>query len=355
MITCLLVYGLNCFSTIHTDYLEFRAGEESHCLQAIVDVPAGTDLPPLIFIHVGDDKDLFPSYLSEAVRQAARWNPTTHILVVLAKVFIDDSSNPVAGFHSSLYSEDESFWKDRVELVAFEDIPNSPKLAHFMNISTLDQGFRGGFWRKTTERLFVLAEVMRHVGIKEAFHMENDNMLYGRFTELLPTMRTLYPSLATTFIGGGQATAGLLYVRQRKALNDFLDFVMENPGLNDMESLWVFATKYGRNRLALLPADPTPTEFTNISDVHQLKTVFDGASYGQILGGTDNGHPPGFVNSRSDVANYRLKWDIEPVSGLRRPYVALKDSSVDKPLLQEMWTPIFNLHIHCKRLHLFAS
>jgi hypothetical protein len=311
--------------------------------------------PRLIFIHVGEDKNHFPSYLLEAVRQAARWNPTTRILIVLSRAFLEDRDNSVARLLLSPYPEDTDYWKERLDLVALEDIPPSDRRVRFMNISTLDTAFRGGFWRYTTERLMVLAEVMEYLDIDEAFHMENDNMLYGRLSELLPDIRDLYPQLASSFIGGDQATAAFLYVREKRALKPFLDFVVENPGMNDMESLWTFAAKYGRNKLALLPADPITTKHTKIEEVCRLGGVFDGGPHGQVLGGTDNGHAPGFINDRSNVAKYRYKWDVDLKTGLRRPYVGLKNTSKENEYAKVQWIPIFNLHIHCKQLHWFVS
>ena len=307
--------------------------------------------PPLIFIHVGDDKDHFPPYWGEAVRQAVRWNPGMRVLVVLSQKFLNGSDSSIEKLLSSPYPEDVAYWKEHIEVLPSETVPLSKRRARFMNASTLDTGFRSGFWKYTTERLFALSEVLDHLGIDEAFHMENDNMLYARLGDLLPVMRRLYPKLACTNIGDGLATAGFFYVHDRRGLDPFLDFVVENAGLNDMQTLWQFAAKHGRGSLAILPADPVASAYTDIAEVRQLKGVYDGAAHGQLLGGTDNGHPPGFVNPPSGVGGYEYRWHVDDASGLRRPYVRSKDAS----LATDGWVPIFNLHIHCKQLYRFAS
>lgn len=310
--------------------------------------------PPLVFIHIGDDKDRFPPYLGEAVRQAVRWNANMRILVVISQKFINGSQSSIEQLLSSPYLEDAAYWKERIEVVPTEAIPLSIRRVHFMNVSTLSSGF----WKYTTERLFALAEVLDNLRIDEAFHMENDNMLYARLGDLLPTMRKLYPNLACTNIGRGQATAGFFYVHQRKALENFLDFVIENPGLNDMQTLWEFATKHGRENLAILPGDPVGSEQTDIAEVRQLGGIYDGAAHGQLLGGTNNGHPPGFVNSRSGVGGYEYRWHADSATGLRRPFVRCQKTSLSPSPdneQYEQWIPIFNLHIHCKQLHHFAS
>jgi hypothetical protein len=77
--------------------------------------------------------------------------------------------------------------------------------------------------------------------------------------------------------------------------------------------------------------------------------VFDAAALGQYLGGIDtrgdDRDTRGFVNETAvyDPRNFNLHWKTE--SGMRKPYGTVGG--------QEF--PIFNLHIHSKRLADFSS
>lgn len=71
--------------------------------------------------------------------------------------------------------------------------------------------------------------------------------------------------------------------------------------------------------------------------------LFDGASYGQWYGGTNNGHPAGFTDPLHYVGQ-----------ALNNKVITLKPDMPPEVILGEESYPIFNLHIHSKKLEQFV-
>ena len=77
----------------------------------------------------------------------------------------------------------------------------------------------------------------------------------------------------------------------------------------------------------------------------RFEGVFDGAAMGQYLGGIDprnrSGDTRGFINETCVVKynHYKFVW-IEKGDKLFYPHIIIDDENI----------PIYNLHIHCKRL-----
>jgi hypothetical protein len=65
--------------------------------------------------------------------------------------------------------------------------------------------------------------------ISELIHVEADNMLYGKFTSLLPVLRTGYQGLAATPLTANKSfiTASVFWVANLRALLEFNDFLLE--------------------------------------------------------------------------------------------------------------------------------
>ncbi len=131
---------------------------------------------PFILVHIGDN--FFPDYAVEAVEQIRTWNPTSDVF------FICDQK-----YHKS-FSSDAT---PHLHLIDINEIPHSDEHARFSSSTHLDTNFRDGFWRFTTERLFILYDFMKLRDIKGAIHIENDNTVYFSSTD--PEFRHLLVSL----------------------------------------------------------------------------------------------------------------------------------------------------------------
>jgi hypothetical protein len=84
--------------------------------------------------------------MTDSVFQVATWNPGAVIHIVIPQIFLNRTSMVDA---AALPGANVSLW-------AIEDLPKSADHIMFEHGSTQDRGFRGGFWRVTTERLFIL-------------------------------------------------------------------------------------------------------------------------------------------------------------------------------------------------------
>jgi hypothetical protein len=83
-------------------------------------------------------------------------------------------------------------------------------------------------WVTSAVRFFMLEDFMINYGYRELLHVEADNMLYGRFTTLLPSIRKTYQMGVTpqnyqlTFV-----TASILWIGNLTALVEFNNFLLE--------------------------------------------------------------------------------------------------------------------------------
>jgi hypothetical protein len=296
---------------------------------------------PIVFVHLGQT---LPSYMRDTVRQARRWNPHSEI------VCIAETPEP--------FEADETW-------IRISDIPPTEAYERFKATTVLDSTFRGGFWRFTTERLFVLQSWMTWRGIRECFHLENDNPMYFSLGEILPQLQKTSPGLLAPIHGQGQdvnsfrVCLSAFYVSSLDALSNLVFTLASAPsGIDEMErcgEYWLL----NRDECGFLPTAPPRVVLRQddyrdslIGGVEEFGFVFDAMLYGQHLGGVDPrnelpGGGPGFVNLDAEFAadQFLYGWRAD---GAGRRYPVLTDHDGRE------WR-LANLHIHCKRVADFCS
>jgi len=292
---------------------------------------------PIVFIHIGDAP---PDYIGTAIQQARKWNPMSPIV-----------------FISSSFPEEEYADEERILL---STLPVSTNHAKFLENTRLSVDWRGGFWRVTTERLFVLEDWMRYKGITECVHLENDIMLYTDLSELVPIFRKTSAGLSTTFQGQGvklnqiRMCFSILYCCSIGALSNFVaSLVLNNRGIDEMQ----LSGPYWQDtpeECSVLPTAPVGTllvseTFRSWYENPEFSCIFDAAAHGQFIGGIDPIHGDttvGFVNRDTDFRSdqFLYGWSVD---SFQRRYPILMDK------VGNLW-PIANLHIHCKRLEEFV-
>lgn len=209
-----------------------------------------------------------------------------------------------------------------------------------------------GFWLYTFERLFILEEFIRQFKIKDALHIENDVLIYD--TPQFLKYRKLYLNkIAMNPIGERYCTFAYAYVSLNplSLLNDDLLFLLSlgqdelsrrlsGEMINEMTCIALLFKKK-RKYLDFFPILPTGEFSKNYSE---LGYVYDSASYGQFLDGTPGTQGQPYRGSH----HYIGRW--------------LNDSDKiifenGKPLLikENYKVPIFDLHIHSKRIGLFTN
>ncbi|MFL5812872.1 MAG: hypothetical protein ACJ763_04795 [Bdellovibrionia bacterium] len=233
----------------------------------------------------------------------------------------------------------------------------------FLKQSKLDTEFRGGFWRFATERFFVLDELVSTYGLKDCFHIENDNVVYTSFSELAPVFHKNHVKMAAPFDNDERCIPSFVYFRDAEAsghLVSYLARASRSEALNDMQTLALYRKKQP-GEVTPLPIVPTgyecdwttpsgqksqePWIYTHLAD--QFGSIFDAAALGQFIGGVDGADRKiGFINE-SCVFNpsaLNIDWRHDE-QGRKIPYVLWKGVSYR----------INNLHIHSKELHKFRS
>lgn len=286
------------------------------------------DLCPFILIHIGDK---FPEYMNTCIKQIRLWNPTAKIYCLLSECH-----------KNKLNLNDCSF-------VSLSNIVVSPKRAAFNHRSALE-----GFWRVTTERFFILEDFMRQYNYEQAFHLENDNLIYFSMEYMLPILRESSKGMSAPYLGKNQLTFGVCYVKQLSVLEEFTLFILCNPGqANDMIHGFAFFME-NRNKTSFLPTCSNECairddeiDFTVEGNEH-FRNLWDAAAYGQYLGGTDPNYTyiPRYVNPNCSFLSdqFKYSWYVNP-NGLRIPQLERHGNS---------WL-LYNLHVHCKDLDAFAS
>ena len=56
----------------------------------------------------------------------------------------------------------------------------------FNEMSSLDNNFRNGFWKLTSQRFFIIYEFMKQFNVENVIHLENDVLIYYNCDVLVP-------------------------------------------------------------------------------------------------------------------------------------------------------------------------
>lgn len=230
--------------------------------------------------------------------------------------------------HLILPENDLAQCKDRAStyncnLHSVEDIIiNSNTSKDFLKVCLTTGHTNDHFLCVTFLRLFILCDFIVKNDLKKIWHIENDNLIFANFPEL--TEKVSYANVSDT-----EASAGIMYILNayyaQLFAKDLLEHYKLSPHKSEMRVLKDLAKLYYIKY------------FSNTEpDSHGF--VYDGASFGQYIAGTNQGHGPGFISSEhyfSDMVNRGAK--LITINGLPKLQYNNKDSSV------------FNLHIHNKK------
>ncbi len=233
-------------------------------------------------------------------------------------------------------------YKSNIKLLFVEDLEDNDSF-HFNQNSQLDNSFRGGFWKLTSYRFFVIYEFMKLYNIENVVHLENDVPIYYHCDLLLPYLNNRY--LYIPFDCYQRNIASIVYIPNHSIYYEILKEYDFNK--NDMEN---FSTiQKITNLIENFPIFKTmemDDEFKFVTKNYNIfKMIFDAAAMGQYLGGVDprnqSGDTRGFVNETCIVKynHYQFVWKTGN-DDIKRPFL----------LCDEEELPIFNLHIHSKNL-----
>lgn len=209
--------------------------------------------------------------------------------------------------------------------------------------------YKNTFWFLTLTRLLVVYIKAKKLNLDKFIHLEYDNLIYSNMSEL----QNLKPGLYFTRVGPFCSSAGIMYCNDLSSFEKFLNTLVSliNSGekvvrqltsydhLSEMIMIDIIHRKVKGvvSYLPILPFDFDEDGFES------LKVVFDGASYGQYLGGTltdaSGWHGLHHFVGHSIAAN-KLNVTFD-----QKPLVRHKDKEYR----------ILNLHIHSKKLENFCT
>lgn len=298
----------------------------------------------LVFVHIGDQ---LPPHLTHSIDQARLFNPDMPLYVLASNGALSKASGMLNQYH--------------VISIGIETLTKTVSHQKFSKDTCLAQGF----WRHASERLLYLNDFIQQYDMYDVFHLENDNMLYVDLAEIMPVLKVRYPGIAAVFDSDERCIPGFVYVATPKVMDQLATYMADNArrGKNDMEIIEEFRRTVNENIIDNLPlimeeygqhyelrntrghVAQQPLRFSK--NAREFKALFDGAAFGQYLGGTcfkDKGK--GFVNETTvfNTSHLTYEWHSDE-QGRVVPYARFADTVYK----------IINLHIHSKNTQEFSS
>ncbi len=294
-------------------------------------------LTNFILVHIGNH---FVDYINDCIEQITKFNKSNIFLVINSEHF-------------------DKIRNKNVILINPENIEKTNHHKFFIKNNGLNSVFRDGLCLHSVDRFFYIEEVMIKYHLSNVFHLENDNLIYFDVNELLDCFIENY-DISTPFDNDSRAIPGFMYIKNVECLTDFNKFVTINNKIGDMEILSIYNRT--KNKKLNLPVIPNNYDFELVSSTNlktdfpnhywlnynQFKSIFDGAAFGQYIGGIDPKNQPGdtsgFINESSlyNPKNFKIFFNIDE-DGRKVPFVEFKNEICR----------INNLHIHCKNLKKF--
>ena len=126
--------------------------------------------------------------------------------------------------------------KDLKKLIKIDTtVIASNRTLAFLNASTemFQSDNHGELWITSALRFFIMEDIMVKKGYFEMMHVEADNLLYGKLTDILSVLRTGYPTLAATPLNANKSfiTASVLWIASFAAIYKFNNYLL-GMGLN---------------------------------------------------------------------------------------------------------------------------
>jgi hypothetical protein len=249
------------------------------------------------------------------------------------------------GLHSSGYAPllvtDNRHWQQHV--------PGSARTLIVGKRSVESNVFRGGFWTLSTERFGALAEAHALIG-GAILHIETDvRLAAGIKLELLAEQSA---SIAYPMLSEGRGSGSTVYLRNAeatRALAESLVRQQNDNGLNDMQGLWEFWSG-NKTAVSVLPCTESADDARLEAAIGPCATheaanlrgalggIFDAASYGQFLFGTDG-------------RNSRYGWRVSGAvntNHFAQPQERRFVEPITWPFRFTQETSLLSLHVHSK-------
>lgn len=293
----------------------------------------------LILAHIGPD---IPGHLPVCLRQVRRFYGG-NIFAILNQRAIDVHGDDLRKMNCSLFSVEE--------LLGAESSVRFLRRASVMG---------GNFWVVTMQRMMLVEALTDLLGLTDIMHIENDVLIYQDPTPLASRLHAFVGNaVGMTTVGPTHDSTAIIFAKDAgpiRAMNNLILSMLDLPHdqiaritrqsiLSEMTIVRALRDRHPGffKELPVLPSG----EHSN--GVTELGVVFDSASWGQYLGGIPGGSgafgpgmriPEHWIGKAIDTGDCDVKWE----NG--RPWIVRRTGET---------TPLFNAHIHCKRLEEFTG
>jgi len=230
----------------------------------------------------------------------------------------------------------------------------------FMQKCNMDRHFRGGFWVLVSMRFFYIYAFMVQYNIENIIHIENDVLLYYNCDILQDTLNKNY--VYVPFDNMKRNIASIMFIPNTSIFEQILDNY--SPHQTDMDNFANIRDSTGliKNFPIFCDENSSDSVVSYVSqNYNQIRYIFDAAAIGQYFGGIDPRNNPnfyseclypinnedcmvGFINESCVITfdKYIFLWKTD-TDNCKKPFIVIDDIEI----------PIFNLHIHSKKLEKF--
>ena len=219
------------------------------------------------------------------------------------------------------------------QVISVKGAKTNTGVARFIKSNKAYQSMSGGYWRYTTERLFVLAELVNHFELnRPVLHIESDvlinsdeQMLVAVAQKIAKTSTVRYSTdsgIASILISPSLSKLQIDLERLERVLiskpNTYSDMSLLGDALN--EGIFAELPRYPESDWAVVGE---PSTFT----------IFDGAAIGQYLFGLDPIHTgnhqiSGYLNPNFDLALNTCSWGIQSAVGVSKQQLVFTHENV---------------------------
>lgn len=249
------------------------------------------------------------------------------------------------------FQQTKYFLKDSPVVLTNNNITEfAEEINNFFNLckTGFPSFYKDTFWLTTLLRLYIVYLYVSKNNINEFIHLEYDNLIYSDLKEITNLPKSIY----FTRVGPFCSSAGFVYCNNLESFEKFINNLKQllqkgehivrkftqHENLSEMILIDLIYT-HTKNTIDYLPILPYQPGNDNFD---KLNVLFDGASYGQYLGGTNNGHDKGYYAFHHYVGQ-EIHKKILDITFDKIPYIIFNNKKI----------PILNLHIHSKNLKNF--
>jgi hypothetical protein len=275
----------------------------------------------LIYINIGPIQE----YIYDSIYQSIIVNKDIDL-----KIYIGINEIYLSDFRKELNN-----WNVFTNNVVLVNIDLSPS---FDFLKEQHNGFRENFWLNTTKRFFYIEYIMKLYREENVYHIENDVMLFQPLKELYNVKLTVVSDHLKRVI------ASIMFIKNTQQITDLNNYIKsiiekETRFINDMELLGSYSY----------------FDYFNIDP--NLGDTYDGACFGQYIGGVDYRNIPEFEKKTPQEQLF-----IKYTNGLKG---FVNETSIIKPNNYTITkrdskyyannSLLVNLHIHSKQLYNFSN